>query len=346
MRQGERVEVALAFCDKSGVYARHAAAVMASIFANTESNVCVHLLHDDTLTSENRAKLRGTADAFNQEIGFINVEGRTSECVLGNKQHAFPGAKGMYYRFLIPSAFDFDKIIYLDCDIIVNLDIAELWHADLGGRAIGVVPECGEDSYSPGLKRWVRWRLVYRAMGMNFKDYRYFNSGVIVIDLKKIRKNYDFLKEVRDFYSKFRHMTQLADQDCFNSIFLRDCQYIDSRFNRTVADSVEIDDIRSIWHLISADKPWCAYAHPGIDELYWKYLSMTPFCRDKDELITMILSGMWQSKYCHPRTSNCKKYLRDKMVHNITKGHLLSYPRIFWYTGKALWGKRNGGKPS
>lgn len=345
MLHKERVDIVLAFCDKSGLYARHTTVVIASIFANTESRVLIHLLHDDTLTSENRANLLGTADAFNQDIVFINVGGRLRECVLGNKRHAFPGAQGMYYRLLIPSVCDCDKIIYLDCDTVVNLDIAELWDIPLGGKAIAAVPENSEASYPPGLKRWVRWQLAYRAMGMDFKHSSYFNSGVLVMDLKRIREKYDFLKAVSDFYANFRHITQFADQDCFNSIFSRDCLYIDNKFNRAVEGSTEIvHDYRSIWHFMGMDKPWDACVNPEIDKLYWRYLAMTHLCRNTEKLIEVMLSSMWRSKYWHQRTSACTKRLWQKLTRNFTKGHLLDYPKIFWYSYKALWGRKRANR--
>ena len=54
MPEDDMIHIALAFCDPKGTYARHAAVTMASIFANTKRNVCVYIIHDDTLSKENR----------------------------------------------------------------------------------------------------------------------------------------------------------------------------------------------------------------------------------------------------------------------------------------------------
>lgn len=343
MPKSDKINIALAFCDPEGGYARHAAVVMASIFANTKSQVCVHVVHDDTLTAENMAKLRSTAGAFGQEVSFVDVTERKGECVLGEKARAFPGAEGMYFRLLIPSLFHFDRVIYLDCDVVVNLDIAELWNVPLNGLAIAAVDERPYPREAASLKEWMRWRLSYRAMRMNQEKYRYFNSGVLVMDLKKIREKYDFLKDSARFYDSFRYITEFADQDCFNYIFLKDCQYLDCRFNNRVDDTSEVEDIsNTIWHFYCGDKPWSSYTRPGLDDLYWRYLSMTAYCRDLDELIGTMLSAMSHSRYYHQRTSSCTKRLSDKLKYNLTSGHLLHYPKMFWHAGKAVAEWRRG----
>ena len=70
---GERIHVALAVHDPSGTYSQHAGVTMTSIFENTSSPVTIHLLHDDTLTQENREKFIKTAQKYSQEIEFIDI---------------------------------------------------------------------------------------------------------------------------------------------------------------------------------------------------------------------------------------------------------------------------------
>ena len=54
------IHIALAFCDPKGTYCRHVSVVMASIFANTSSTVCIHIVHDNTLRIADTASLRET----------------------------------------------------------------------------------------------------------------------------------------------------------------------------------------------------------------------------------------------------------------------------------------------
>ena len=46
---------------------------------------------------------------------------------------------GCLFRLLIPDLLECPKVIYFDCDVLVNLDIRELWDIDLEGNCIGGV---------------------------------------------------------------------------------------------------------------------------------------------------------------------------------------------------------------
>ena len=69
----DTIHVALAIYDPKGTYSRHSGVVMFSLFQRTKSRVCVHVLHDQTLTEQNRAFLRETAEMFAQEAVFHDV---------------------------------------------------------------------------------------------------------------------------------------------------------------------------------------------------------------------------------------------------------------------------------
>ena len=70
----ETVHVSYAMYDKTGAFAKIAGTAMLSMLHNTKSKVCVHLLHDDTLTQENRNKFIKLIRSYGQEICFYNVE--------------------------------------------------------------------------------------------------------------------------------------------------------------------------------------------------------------------------------------------------------------------------------
>ena len=79
------------------------------------------------------------------------------------------------YKFHIPQILkEIDKVIYLDGDIIVNSDLYELYSIDLSNKYVGVVKDiCG------AIKRH------YRSFIKN--KIFYFNSGVMLLDLKSMR---------------------------------------------------------------------------------------------------------------------------------------------------------------
>ena len=329
----EKIQVALAFCDPRGTYTRHAAVTMASLFANTKMRVCVNVLHDDTLKSDNREKLERTAEYFDQEICFINVENIVDESRIGAKKFIIDGFhQGALFRLLIPELIDIDKIIYLDCDIIVNLDIAELWQIPLKDKAIAAVLDVVSLDFLMGRK--IQWRVRMLWNLMKVAHGSYFNSGVLVMNLKKIREEYNFLEEVRHFYAQFKECTTYRDQDCINYIFSKDCLLVDPKYNRLHTDTVDDSNVpASIFHMAGSAKPWTLYTRKYVDELYWQYLTQTPYCEDNNALISTMLHDLSSSPYAHLHSSDCIRRLKEQLADNIFRCHLLTLLHI---TAKAL----------
>ena len=329
MQTNEKIHVAMAFCDPKGTYCRHAAVTMVSIFANTSRRVCVHIVHDDTLTCGNRSKLELIASSYGQEVNFINIESLLDTERIDVSRLTVDGMRGTLFRLLLPDVSDEDKMIYLDCDIAVEMDIAELWNVPLGECAVAAVRDEWSLDYVKG--KPLRWRLdkVWKLLVVKRGDY--FNAGVLLLNLKKIREEYDFLEEVGNFYANYKKCITLADQDCLNYIFADDKLLIDEKFNRIDATGVTENDLKgAIWHMAGgAAKPWVLCTRPYVDDLYWRYLMMTPYCRDENELIRIILHDFSTSSYAHLHSSDCVRRLKKQIADNIFRGHIWTLPYIF-----------------
>lgn len=112
----------------------------------------VHILHDNTLTAENREKFILIADRYGQSVKFYNVEELCKE-ELSKITRKISSARSSYftiaayYRTLIPDVLSsaIEKCIYLDSDIVINMDIKELWQIDLGQKILGVVTSKSDD---------------------------------------------------------------------------------------------------------------------------------------------------------------------------------------------------------
>ncbi len=328
MYEDHEIQVALAFCDPKGTYSRHAAVTMASIFANTDGNVCIHIIHDDTLTPTNREKLRSLTQFYKQKINFINVEDMLDEKSVDVSKLTIDGARGTLFRLLLPDIVDTDKIIYLDCDIVVNMDISELWEVPLGGYAVAAVRDVWSLDFLKGIP--IPWRLdkAWEILGVARGEY--FNAGVLLLNLKKLRDEYDFLKSVADFYAEYKKCITLADQDCLNYIFANDKLLIDEKFNHINSEGVGEDDLYgSIWHMAGgAAKPWVTCTRPFVDDLYWRYLRLTPYCEDDNALIRMMLNDLSSPSYTHLHSSDCVKRLKRQIADNIFRAHIWTVPHI------------------
>ena len=87
-----------------------------------------------------------------------------------------------YYRLFIASLFpQYQKIVYLDSDLVVLGDVAELYHTDLQGAILAAAPE----QY---VRNTPEFRL-YAEKALNVNPDGYVNAGVLVIDLEQFRRH-------------------------------------------------------------------------------------------------------------------------------------------------------------
>jgi lipopolysaccharide biosynthesis glycosyltransferase len=180
--------------------------------------------------------------------------------------------RGAVYRLMIPDVLSQDKAIYLDGDIVVDMDIAELWAVDMAKRCVAVVRDLDRQYW--GKAHWERVRHI------GVSPELYFNSGVIVMNLTLIRQKHNLLAELPAFLREYPKAT-VVDQDYLNRLFFQDCVWLTERFNRFVAGwrggwSSE-GSSGAIWHWAGPDdKPWKGFVAP-VDILYWRYLVLTPW---------------------------------------------------------------------
>ena len=87
-----------------------------------------------------------------------------------------------YFRLFISNLYpQYNKAIYLDCDIVLLADIAELYNIDIGDNLVGAVPD---DIIQ---KNEVFQEYVEKVVGVaSYKTY--FNAGMLVMNLDELRK--------------------------------------------------------------------------------------------------------------------------------------------------------------
>ena len=228
----EMIHVCFGLHDKSGRYSKFVGATMASIFENTAADVTIHILHDATLSDANRDNFSYLAGRYAQHVKFHNVEKICPEeikflkekiAVVLNTRFSI----GTFYRLLmkkILSAHGVGKAIYLDADIIVNLDIAELWQHDLKDIPLAAVPEKDATlGYMIANKYLIKKGLV--------KQENYFNAGVILFNVDKLEKNffYDGLKFLAE-----NPQCECFDQDILNAFFSANYLKLEQKFDSFV----------------------------------------------------------------------------------------------------------------
>lgn len=297
------IHVAFTLYDANGTYSRHFGVVMTSIFEHTESSVVVHILHDDTLTADNRAKFVRTAEKYGQSVEFVNMQDRIA--LFGKKALRLAGgvhSHGALLKMMIPYAIGVDRAIYLDGDVLVGLDIAELWGQELNGKAIGAVLDHGERKRR---QRFTCAAVRLRLIGSDIAEY--FNSGVMLMDLKKIRAERDLPGICPLWYAEHAHHSTRPDQDFLNSNFRGDVAFLPAKFN---VQGVETAD-GIILHVSGDIKPWHGLSGNSSGVTYWRMFTRSAWGEDMsaDELIAELSRAAASNKNLHMHSCQCWRRL-------------------------------------
>lgn len=107
------------------------------------------------------------------------------------------------FKYLIGN-FDIEKALYIDTDILLRVDLADLFQADLEEHIVGAIPDVNNRLFNKDLKLP--------------SDFNYFNSGVLLINCKKWKEN-NISELLLETSIKREKDIIYVDQDTFNIIF-------------------------------------------------------------------------------------------------------------------------------
>ena len=264
--------------DKTGHYSKFTGTAMLSIFENTNSEVTVHILHDNTLTQDNREKFIYLAGRYGQAVKFYNVEKLFADKIK-DLEKLLPLKKdptrtiGMFFRFLISDLLMIKKTIYLDSDIVVNLDINELWQTELGDAPLAAVPE---------MRSYVPTNSVHYLCREGFvKAEDFFNSGVLIMNLEKFRLEEDKLKLGIKFKTEHPECDG-NDQPILNYCFAEQTVKLPLKFNVLVEYARMNNDFETkerICHYITSvrGRGYGLDSNDPFNRLWIKYFVKTPW---------------------------------------------------------------------
>ncbi|MDR1433277.1 MAG: glycosyltransferase family 8 protein [Puniceicoccales bacterium] len=173
----DQINIAFVFDDKFVDLFRVA---VYSIAKNTASNLAIYVV-DCGISDESKEKvLRLTKRCANIVIVKIGAPKRVEALEKFPIPQHFSSA--VFYRLAISKIFpNLTRVIYLDCDTVVDGDIVELWNEDLAGRPFGVVEEDG--NFFPNKTKLRR----QKELGLG-EEKRYYNSGVLLINCQEFER--------------------------------------------------------------------------------------------------------------------------------------------------------------
>lgn len=198
-------------------------------------------------------------------IEFVSL-GEEMEKSSGNFHLRDYYSKETYCRVFIPRVFSqYDKVLYLDCDIVVTGDISELYNIDIGDNILGAASEEVMMEYD------VFGTYVEKALGIPREDY--FSAGVLLINAKKYREDDIESKFIKLMNTYTFRVTQ--DEDYLNVLCKGKVKMVDLGWNKSAFKSDKFDDknLKLIHYKINW-KPW-HYDNVYYEEFFWKYARKT-----------------------------------------------------------------------
>lgn len=202
----------------SDTYAFLAGVSMCSLYRNNQHihELNVYVLNVG-ISPDNMKKLAKIAENFNRNIIFIDTtsyEKKLQSYGISTWNGSYATYMKLFLSELLPE--EVDRILYIDCDTIINDSIDSLWEYDLKNSYIAMAIDCMNPEHK-------------KKYGISYSQ-KYFNAGVILFSLKKWRAN-KCIRKVISFLKDEKKTVSFADQDLLNICFFQYIEELPLRYN-------------------------------------------------------------------------------------------------------------------
>ncbi len=262
----EPINICFASDDK---YAKYMGVAIASILTNKHPEDEVHIyVLDGNISVENKRKISELKSIAPFTIDYLQIDQAYFETFpLRGSDHF---SIVTWYRLFLPSALPhIKKLLYLDCDIVVNTSLWPLYDTHITDFYLcGVIDIIDEQNCE------------------RLNVPKYVNAGVLLLNLEKMRQ--DHLQErFFSYVEKNRRKILWNDQDVVNAVCSEKLKYVDPLWNVQITEygGNKSDYFRAmakdahIMHFVSNKKPW-AGRYSKWDKYYYKYVPLTPWAKD------------------------------------------------------------------
>ena len=197
-----------------------------------------------------------------------------------------PGIPSLYLSRIAAADYvpdDWERLIFLDPDVVVLTDLGRLWDQPLGRHHVLATrdPFVPTLSHPDGVTPW-------RVLGLD-PEAPYLNAAVMLLDLERWRRD-DLSRAAIEFVERFRDGIRFGDQDALNAVLCDRWGTLDARWQvhprllarRRLAsrymDPGDLDRCSRdpwIYHFGGRLKPWDYHGRHRADALFFEYLDRT-----------------------------------------------------------------------
>lgn len=238
-------------------------------YVSNENHYDIHILTED-ITKQNEKIIRDiVAGKPNVTLFFDNISDliRADLADLDTKLWYIE----TFYRVYIPRLFpQYDKAIYIDCDLVLNGDIAELYNVDLGDNYVAAAVE----RIMAQVPELTAYANNYVGVGV----HKYFNAGVLLMNSKLFR-HIRLEDRFFEIYNTMK-MDVAPDQDCLNVICAGRVKWLTNIWNKTPFspnDQPLSDKEIRLYHYILSSKPWKNRDAVAFEDKFWQHAKNTVF---------------------------------------------------------------------
>ncbi len=255
-------------CDNNYIWIMEISVI--SLFENNRSasELSVYLL-GEKISDENKELLGNIAERYKRKIIVIDIPQFDIPEYLVSERWPLSAFTRLFSGILLPE--NIEKILYLDCDTIVNGNIMKLEDLEMKNNIFCGIKDCISAVYK-------------KNIGLNDNDV-YINAGVLLIDLKKLRA-FDVNKAINEYMNKYTRVISYADQDILNGIFSGKIGYLQPQYNVMTIDAVhtyeQIQMLRKPTCFYSKEEMTNAVNDPKIIHYTTNMLVIRPWFRDSD----------------------------------------------------------------
>ena len=249
-------------------FAQFAGVLLASLFDNGDVPDDWRLIVFGLgLRPGDKARIRASCGPFADRPEFIDIDVDTPifRKLLPTRWSLSPAN---YARLLLPEmvAGEDDRLLYLDCDMLVLASLRSLATVDMEGQALAVVrePDTGNHPAVDG-------RLPHPA------EIPYFNAGLLLIDLDTWRRE-DLTRRTFAFIETHQSRLRFAEQDALNCVTAGRWKALDPAWNYTHARVAAAGGYEAarIVHFTGGKPTTKDCGHPA-QQLFLRYRARTPW---------------------------------------------------------------------
>ena len=251
-------------CDEN--YVPYLDVAIISIIKNSSKNNNYEItILESNISKDSKKKILKHSKG-NIKINFYDAN-KVIEPIKEKLPNVFYYGLAAYFRLFIETAFpQYDKIIYLDCDVVLLNDVAKLYKIELGDNLVAAAFEQNTNR-DPMFTNYVK-----DIIGIPSDTY--FNSGVMVMNLKEFR-NYGVQNRFINMLTTYNFDSLAPDQEYLNVICHGRVKYLPTGWNKQSFPEAPEGDL-NLCHFALANKPW-HYKDTINSEYFWKYAKYSEF---------------------------------------------------------------------